>query len=95
MHDMQIIATDDPVCGVSVSLCQSVCLCHAKTTERIEVLFGIKIFKDPRNIALNGGHFPLMSRGGEWEKFFPLYSTGTAAKITILFRLETLGETLY
>jgi len=45
MHEMQTIATDDPVAW---SVCQSICLSvtrlrHAKTAKLIEVLFGFLV----------------------------------------------------
>jgi len=51
---MRTIAIDDP------GVCQSVCyvgeLC--KTTERIDILFGVETPRDPRNIVLDGGPNP-------------------------------------
>jgi len=72
MQEMQTIVNDVPVC-------QSVCLSRgftrlscAKTAERIEVLFGVKIFGGPRNIVLDGDLDPPTARRGEAHSMQPL-----------------------
>jgi len=57
MHEMQTIATDDPVA------CMFVCrsdtrLLPAKTAKRIEVIFAMKTSEGPRNIKLDVGLDP-------------------------------------
>jgi len=46
--------------GVCQSISHFVCLCHAgaKTTERIDVLFGVETPGDPGSILLVGGFHP-------------------------------------
>jgi len=67
MHDMRTIAVDDrDVCqSVRPSVCPSVTWAScANTTERIDVLFGVKISESRRNILLDGcPHPPLPARG--------------------------------
>jgi len=79
---MRRIATDDPVAWcISLSVTRLRC---AKTAERIEVLFGVATFGDPRPIAFYGDPDPPTARG-IGKKFYPLQSIGILLALNAAF----------
>jgi len=53
MHDMQIIAIDDPGrLSVTLSVRHAVSRMRLRCAKRLEVLLGVEILWDPRNIVL-------------------------------------------
>jgi len=89
MHEMQTIVIDDR--GVCLSVCLSVTRLKSaslrKTSEQIQILFGVNSLGGLRNIVLNGAPDPHSEEKGSRGKFGPLW-TPTYLQNGSSYRLE-------